>query len=114
MRIATRVTVALLVLGVLLVGALLLATAAIGPGDRRQPVANGGVSRPAADNWRTHNTLLDGMPVAVLLLADFVAAWIGMIGAPSLAVSATVGVLAIDAYLLRRFLRRHAKVPLSA
>jgi hypothetical protein len=113
MRLATRVTMALVVLGFLLIGALLLATAAVGPGARNGTAANPSASRSAADNWRTHNSVGEGIPVALLLIGDFATAWIGMIGLPPLPMTATVVVLLVNAVLVQRFVRRRAKVPLS-
>jgi hypothetical protein len=117
MRVLTRAVVALLVLGFIVVGALLVAQAAIGPTPTPPSAGTAGVSRPPDQNWKTHSSLLEGVPVGLSLGGDFLRAWIDMAGTGRL-VAAGVGlvVLVLLAYLLRRLLRRllhrHAEDPL--
>jgi len=112
MRLLTRAIVALLAFGILVLGALLLAGAAIGPPLPQPTTDTSGTSRPAAENWRTHTGLLEGIPVGIALAGDFISAWIGMSGIGWLVAAGAVAVLAVIVYLLRRLLRRHAKRPL--
>jgi hypothetical protein len=112
MRVLTRALVALLAFGILVLGAFLLADAAIGPPLPQPTTDTSGTSRPAGENWRTHTGLLEGIPVGIALAADFVSAWIGMSGLAWLFAAGAVATLAIVIYLLRRLLRRHANRPL--
>jgi hypothetical protein len=113
MRLATRAILALVVLGFLMVGALLLASAAIGPQDSPPAATStGGASRPAAENWRTNNSLLDGIPVALGLIGDFAWAWIGMTGLRWYHLFTLVALVAFVVRMLRRRSRRHVSDPL--
>ncbi len=112
MRLLTRALVALLAFGVVVLGALVIAEAAIGPPPPQPTTDTSGTSRPPGENWRTHTGLLDGIPVGIALGFDFVSAWIGMSGLGWLFAAAGVAILALGIYLIRRLLRRHAKRPL--
>jgi hypothetical protein len=112
MRLATRAVAALLVIGLLLAGALVIAELAIGPPDPAPVTATSATSRTGAENWKTHSSLFEGIPVAISLGADFVRAWLGMTGIGWLVAAGAVAVFALVIYLFRRLLRRHAKGPL--
>lgn len=99
----------LCVLVALLVGAFGLATVAIGPTPAPPDTTVTGTSRPAADNWRSHTSLLEGVPVAVMLGADFVRAWLGLAGLTWLEAAAGVGgvaALGVTGALVGRRARR--------
>jgi hypothetical protein len=108
---ATRAVAGLFVLVVLFVGAFGIAMVAIGPAPAPPDTTMTG-SRPAADNWHSHTSLLEGIPVAVALGSDFVRAWVGLAGVSWLA--ATEGVAAVawlgltGTLVLRRARRRRS------
>lgn len=111
MRLATRALLALVLVGLLLAGALLVASAAIGPAEV-QPIGRSDLDRSDGDNWRTDDSIIDALPVAIGLSDDFARAWYRMSGLRWYQLAVPVAALGLLVSIVRHVLRRHARPPL--